>query len=117
MSVELTTAVRIILGAIGLALIVTGMCRARLMSGETTHRLIRYAATVQATSGCVLLLCATVRPDWATSALILAPSAALFAQAASARYWRHGLPIPFRTSKLPELHPHLLRRVAGGSDK
>lgn len=117
MSVDMTFTVRAVLVLIAVGLMLTGICRARYMSRSTTVALIRYAAAAQFVSGLVLLLCATVKPDWATSALILAPSAALFAQAASARYWRHGLPIPFRTSKLPELHPHLLRRVAGGSDK
>jgi len=117
MSVEMTFTVRAVLVLIAVGLMVTGICRARYMSRSTTVALIRYAAAAQFVSGLVLLLCATVKPDWATSALILAPSAALFAQAASARYWRAGLPAPFRSNCLREIDASLLHRVAGGSDK
>ena len=117
MSIELTIAVRVALCIVGAALAFTGLCRARLMSERTTYRLIRYAAAAQATSGVMLMLCATVRPDWAVAALILAPSAALLAQAASARYWLHGLPPSFRLPATKEIQPGLLCKVAGGCSK
>lgn len=115
--IELSIAVRVVLGVIGLGLVVTGICRARYMSTGSTRPLIRYAAAAQFGSGLVLLLCATVKPQWATAALMLAPSAALLAQAASARYWSAGLPAPFRRTDPAELPPVLYPRVSGGASQ
>ena len=115
--IELSMAVRVVLGVIGLGLMVSCLCRARHMSLSSTKPLIRYASAAQFGTGMVLVFCATVKPQWATAALMLAPSAALLAQAASARYWSAGLPAPFRRQEAAELPPGLYRRVAGGASQ
>lgn len=95
--IDLSFAVRVVIGVLGLAIVVTGFCRARLMTASTTRPLIRFAMTAMAAGGFVLILAAIApTPKLATTALIWVPSSALFAQAAAAYYWRPDVPAAFQ---------------------
>jgi hypothetical protein len=67
------------------------------MTRGGTVTAIRYATTALAGAGFVVLLAALARPDWLLGALIALACATLAVQVTSARYWRAGLPAPFRS--------------------
>lgn len=93
--IDIPVSARAALAVLGLALVFSCLCRARHMTHETTAMAIRYATSALAGAGFVVLLAATVRPDWMLGSLISLAGASLSVQAVSARYWRRGLPTQF----------------------
>lgn len=103
---------RIALGVLGIAIAFSCFCRARHMTRPTTLNAIRYATTALAGSAFALALAVTLRPDWIPFVLLALSGATLAVQAASAFYWRRGLPQAF--TKQHELDLSVLREVSGG---
>lgn len=89
---------RLLLAGLGVAIVFSCLCRAKHMTHQTTALAIRYATTALAGAGFVLILAAALRPDWVVGSLTAMAFASLSVQAASARYWRKGLPQQFRRS-------------------
>lgn len=68
---------RAVLGMLGCALFYTAMCRLKHMTKEATLARFRFAAVALLAAGAVLVLAATVRPDWIQLAAVSGPAAAL----------------------------------------
>lgn len=89
---------RVSLVIVGLALIFSCLCRARHMTTASTFAAIRYATTALASAGLCLVLAAAFRPEWVPVTLLVLAVSTLSVQWISARYWRAGLPAPFKKS-------------------
>lgn len=83
---------RAALGCLGAALFVISVCRFKHMSKATTLKRVRHAAVAQMAGAAVLIMTATVRPDWLALAALWTPAAAVFWMAATSHAWRAHLP-------------------------
>lgn len=84
---------RAVLGALGCALFYTAMCRLKHMTKEATLARFRFAAVALLAAGAVLVLAATVRPDWIQLAAVSGPAAALAWMIATSHAWRESQPL------------------------
>lgn len=87
---------RVALIALGVAIVIGCLCRARHMTQASTVAAIRYATTALAGAGFSVAFLAALRPSYLLGALLAMSAAALTIQLASSYYWRRGLPEAFR---------------------
>lgn len=103
MMIDLTPAFRLALGCLGLALFVVGLCRMQYISRQTTLARVRWAAVGVASTGALLVLSASVRPDLLPWAAVAAPAAAVGWLMATSHAWRDSLPASMAKRKAPRI--------------
>lgn len=95
---------RLVIGATGLGLLTVAVCRLRWMSVRSTRARVRHAAYAVLSAGALMLLAATIRPDWMRWAEIAGPLAALVWLASTSHAWREGQPPSAQRRSKKPLH-------------